>query len=339
MAFLNGRTDILGLRTHLNASTPIRVDLNALPDEQRELIDSALKRVSVGFAVEDLSKDDPPGNVEILLFRRAGGFIGNYAQVMVVQSEAGSLRAVASGQFGLINALVAAGAMSPEHGLTIAKEQTELTVKARRDFAGGMFSVDLHQVKDAQVRRQIIDGIKALKGREHQGGGDDFTSRNFFIERGKEEVYIGAYQGDPSVNLDQLGQIGQISPKINPLKLDYPEAPLGTPLMKPYKWEFQQVLTRLEFFEPAIPVVGGSGKIIRTPEEIKQEIVRELMLPRDKNQIRKALRGLGVSKPVEIGLKEVPRDNKNTSFLIALIITLGTVVYLGLIFRKHRQTN
>lgn len=322
-SFPNGRPKELGLRLHLNSDTPYEI-LKSLPDNQAELVSGALKVVSPGFTLEDLCEDNIPPNVNELSFRMVGGFISNFVQAETYRSKAGPVLAVACGESGLINVLAAAGAISLEHGLASINELSGLVVRAQRKFAGGMFSVDLSRIYGRQTRAGIMEEIEALQGKE--GSADE----SFCVEysEDKKMVCIGAYRGEPIVN---MVKIRVINPNITPVRLDYPKAPLGTPLMRSYEEEFKNVLAKIDINEPYpdIVIIGGRGSIVIPLEEAKREIVRELTEHNDAAKVKSALRKAGVREPMDIGLKNAPSGTRRNWKIIGLIAA-GTAMAIGI---------
>lgn len=116
-----------------------------------------------------------------------------------------------------------------------------------------------------------------------------------------------------------------------------PEIPLHTPLMQPHIAEFNHALAKIIINKARVKVVGGNGNTITTPEEIRQEIIRQTTAQNNEKAVRTTLQRLGISKPYEIGLDRTENDNKYLTIGAAALGTAGALAILAVIVHNRHQ--
>lgn len=231
-----------------------------------------------------------------LLAARVARFNSNDHQARSLRSEGHEPKVVISGKEGTCNTLVLAGAITSLTALAIFKAESELIADAQRFFNGGMFSALISAAAEQRARIELIEGEFKLD-----------AGQSFYIRRGenREEVYVGVHTKTLDFN-QYIMVLREIVPGVRWSRMSGLEAPLGTPLIKPYLKDFEAFVEGLTIAEPKMIIIGGRGNVIGL-EGIKQEIVRQTFLSYDKQQVDDALKYLGIPPPTEIGLEPMSK--------------------------------
>lgn len=314
---------------HIYSTRPFPIDTHLLPEREIQPINAALATISIS-SVDVLNSGVDRGEIGNIIYGRVGAIIDNLVKVRLLQLRENYYpEVVACGESGAYNACIAAGMISLEQILSMIKAESRAIADGRKRYSGGMFKAQISSTTDQQVRSQILEEMESL---EAQG---------FYIRPGEQESvkYLGISAGYPDDNLDYLRQV---HPKTQFSILKNPDAPLHTPLIEPCLKGFRDVLAKITIAditgEPRIVVVGGRGEIIRTPEEIKQELSRQTITSSNRELIRKTLRRAGISKLHEIGLESAEGDHQDfviTAALFAAGVACG-ILGLHVIQKKMR---
>ncbi|QQG44236.1 MAG: hypothetical protein HYW86_05250 [Candidatus Roizmanbacteria bacterium] len=110
--------------------------------------------------------------------------------------------------------------------------------------------------------------------------------------------------------------------------------PFHNPEMKPYLDPLIEVLDEeINIKEASINVIAPSGKIIKAPKEIREEILNQTLIPADDEHLKQILREKGLKKALTTGL-QIAKDNPG---LIGAIGALGILAFVYKVTQERKK--
>ena len=318
--FPTGRPRAHVARFHISSSTPYAVDQTLLSDGERFRIDQALSYAGIHLSIDELNRPSVKGVSTV--FPRMTRLLDNDVRAGLLMDEGRySPRMVIAGKSGIYNALVIAGAISLGDALRLINQESRSIDEARNRYAGGMI-----------VAKEVVDLQQVARGHLKEGENNLGSLKLYArLDKKTEEVYIGIYKGNPQYNLEALRQADKETDFLGSTDSD---APIHTPLIEPYLVNLQHLLTETKIRQPKVMVIGGEGKQLADPEEIKEEIIRQAIRPYDEQLLNDGLNRLGISRPLEIGVE--PRGGKTKYMVGATAVGIGGVLAI-LALRKYQS--
>lgn len=125
---------------------------------------------------------------------------------------------------------------------------------------------------------------------------------------------------------------------LNRNELPYPEFPLHTEQAKASLGDFYDFLAGIEINDPKIPVIGGTGSVMRKGVEIIQELSRQAVESNSEKAVKDTLRSMGIRNPLEIGQDKAGANKyltvaasaaKRRDVQVVVGLVVGTGILLG----------
>lgn len=125
---------------------------------------------------------------------------------------------------------------------------------------------------------------------------------------------------------------------LNRNELPYPEFPLHTEQAKASLGDYYDFLAGIEINDPKIPVIGGTGSVMRKGVEIIQELSRQAVESNSEKAVKDTLRSMGIRNPLEIGQDKAGANKyltvaasaaKRRDVQVVVGLVVGTGILLG----------
>ncbi len=276
----------------------------------REIYEQADK--ILGYPLSLISFEGPADLLNQTRYTQPATFIYSYVNMWTAQKDAHYNDFthppvfVAGHSFGEYNALVAAGALSFEDGLRLVAIRADLTQQGSEITPGGMIVV--RSSEENEVLREAL-GKYGL---------------DLCVINADDQVVIGG----PKEALHEAGLfLKDQGLKTTLLNIS---GAFHTHLMAPAAEELEKILKTVEIRNAHIPIIANTtARPIRTPQEIRKELVNQLTRPVRWKETIQYLKDQGVIKTLEIGEKGI-LSNLNTKLLggaaVLALAGLATVV-------------
>ncbi len=194
--------------------------------------------------------------------------------------------AVAGHSLGEYSALTAAGVMSFEDGLRTVRRRGELMAEVGDRVAGAMAAV-------LNLSAEVVAEVCAEVSADASAGGRVEVANYNSPEQTVISGELGAVERAMVVAKERGAR--------RAIKLNV-AAPFHSSLMAPLAEEMAQVLTALTLSVPEIPVVANvTADYVRTPEEVRETLVRQVAGSVRWTETIRRLAADGVDTTVEVG--------------------------------------
>lgn len=266
--------------------------------QEKQAIEDQLNILDICSTIEQLNKQSATGD---LVAMRVAGLVRNAFQFnRLAYDEAHAINIVGWGNSG-INAAVAAEVISLPKAMELVAKEARLVSSIKETFPGGMFRVGTTEFIEKTTKaplQPVEEGII--------GGRRCCISRLVDRGRGEREACIGIYE-----KVDKLSSI--ISLRIayedrEFSELNQPEDPLHTLLMESFRGQLTEFIDQLPMKPPRLIIVGEQP--IKTVEEIKDKIKRELVESIHEEAVKRALRKMH-AHIYDIGVEPKKGDNRS----------------------------
>lgn len=245
------------------------------------------------YPLSQISFEGPQDLLNQTRYTQPATFLCNFANAFLAKMEGHADFIppvfVAGHSFGEYNALVEAGALSFMDGLILVDQRAQVTQKVADETPGGMVVVKAE--KDNQILQEALARFDL----------------DLALVNALNQVVIGGLKQKLAEAMDFLRKHNL---KIIPLNIS---GAFHTRLMQPSVNLFQEVLDQVEIKAAQIPIIANTtAQPIKTPDEIKKELLDQLTHTVCWLETIKYFARLGITRMIEFGEKEVLTSfNKN----------------------------
>lgn len=251
----------------------------------REIYEQADK--ILGYPLSLISFEGPADLLSQTRHTQPATFIYSYINMWAAQEDAHNDFCrqpvfVAGHSFGEYNALVAAGALSFADGLRVVAIRADLTQQASEITPGGMMVVRSNE--EGEVLREALEKY----------------GLDLCVINADDQVVIGG----PKEALHEAGLF--LKDKGLKTTLLNISGAFHTRLMAPAAEKLEKILETVEIRNAHIPIIANTtARPIRTPQEIRKELIEQLTKPVYWRQTIEYLKEQGITKTLEVGEKGV----------------------------------
>ena len=242
----------------------------------------------LGFALSRLCFRGPSEALNDTSNTQPAILAASIAALRALEEQEGSPVYVAGHSMGEFSALVAAGALSFEDGLTLVRERGRLMKEAGDRRPGGMAAIlGLGRQQLESICAGVVAGAK-----EYVGIANDNCPGQIVI----------------SGSLEPLGRAMALAKKHGARRVIRLTVSIAahSPLMDEAAAKFRHLLNATPFYEPAIPFVANTtAQPAADPEAIRHALGEQLTSPVRWTESVRFMIGQGVSRFVEVGPRDV----------------------------------
>lgn len=263
-------------------------DLAAAFPAARAVYDQADERL--GFKLSDLCFNGPEEDLNQTLNTQPAVFATSMAMLRVLQTTLPEAKPVmaAGHSFGEITALVAAGSLSFEAGLLLARERGRVMQDSGTQMPGAMaalLGLDLAAIQEACAQAAARTGGVIVVANDNCPG----------------QVVISGEPAALDAALEIAGQMG--ARRVVRLAVSIAS---HSPLMEPAAERFRQTLAQTPFLTPTLPVYGNlNAAPLNSVDSIRQELGNQLTGSVRWTESVQAMIAAGAQTFIEIGPKDV----------------------------------
>lgn len=249
--------------------------------------------------------------------------VTSYALFEILKRELGVTFCFLAGHsLGEITAMVIADCLSFSEAVCFTKGRGQLMQRAAEAVEGSTgLAVDIMEEK----LRDIVSSI---------------AKNNYVCISGynspNQLMVAGTKAGVKAVAEGVYDYGGEFIPfKMMPMKVD---APYHSHLMMPYQLEYQELLDKISFSEPDLPVWSTvTGGAIKSAEEISEILLKQLVLPVQWSQILTALCNKGVELFIDIGPSQIIKNLVNEDESLSPCLSFDDAQERRKIFSIYRK--
>lgn len=298
-------------------------------DEVKEIYD--ISDEILGYKISLISFNGPEDYLNRTLYAQPAIFILNHIHYTLLMRSGIKPQFCAGQSLGEYNAVVASGAISFENMLRVVQARSEATDYASTVYPGGMLAVRVPYTEgeDRKAKRKLLQKGVTLLNRN-----------GLFIEAINSEfqTVLSGLNSDIDRSRKIIEQLQVLGLKIRLLNVG---GPFHTPYMRLAEKDVARVLGETEISKAEIPIIANTtARVIRTPEEIKEELINHLTMPVKWDDTMKFLNRSGIVHPVEIGgniLLKMRENPKKTATVVTVVVTAAGLVALAYRLKRRSQ--